>query len=142
VLHHDLDAALRDLGQADEGRVSLLPVRVDGPLGQRRGGDGHDRGAAQGQRDAVQALLPELVQLALAVRLVRVGLRLVPLRLVLCASAANSDAEVRGHVAGWCWNAEQLIRWSGTIAATAVGLKTNVVVVASANQHHLLGTGI
>ena len=89
MLHHDLDAALRDLRQADEGRVSLLPVRVDGPLGQQRGGDGHDRGAAQRQRDAVQTLLPELVQLALAVRLVRVGLRLVPLRLVLRASHAQ-----------------------------------------------------
>ena len=83
MLHHDLHAALRDLRQADERRVPLLPVRVDGPLRQQRYGDGHHRRAAQRQRDAVQAFLPELVQFALAIRLVRVRLRLMPLRFIL-----------------------------------------------------------
>ena len=85
VVVHDLHAALRDLRQADERRVPLPPVAVGQQRGQVAAGQRHHRGAAQRERHAVQALLPELVALALALALIPVAVRIVPPGVVLHA---------------------------------------------------------
>ena len=70
LLDKHLDAALRHLGNGDECGVALLPVGVGQQHGEEgpRGG-GHGVGA-QGQSDAVQALLAKVKQVALACRVV------------------------------------------------------------------------
>ena len=91
VLGHDLDAALGDLREADERGVARAPVAVGQQRGQVRAGQRHDRVATQRQRHAVQALLPELVALALALALVPVAVRAVPPRVVLCSTENFPD---------------------------------------------------
>lgn len=60
------EAAASHLRDGDERRVALLPVGVRHEHRQQRARSGRHRVGAQAERDAVQALLPKVKQLALA----------------------------------------------------------------------------
>ena len=90
VLHQHLHAALRNLRYADERGVALLPVGVSQEGGQQAGSQRGNGVPSQRQRKPVQALLPKLVQLALALALVFVRVRAVPVGLILQGAVTKS----------------------------------------------------
>ena len=83
VLVHALDASLRDLRERHERRVTLAPVPVaEQRRDRRRRARKHGVGAER-DGDAIEALLPDVVPLALARVAVLFLLRGVPLLLIL-----------------------------------------------------------
>ena len=96
VLDQHLHAALRNLRDADESRVPLLPVCVLQQRGQQTGGQRRHSVPSQRERDPVQALLPKLIQLPLALALILVRVRPVPVGLVLQSAMGSIDPS-----AGW-----------------------------------------
>mmetsp|Transcript_2920 Transcript_2920/g.11961 ORF Transcript_2920/g.11961 Transcript_2920/m.11961 type:complete len:798 (+) Transcript_2920:1014-3407(+) len=92
VLFHSLDASLRDLRHRHERRVTLTPVPV---LQERRDGRRRARQdgvSAERDGDAVEALLPDVVPLALADVAVLLLLRGVPLLFVLDVEQEGDEA--------------------------------------------------
>mmetsp|Transcript_172865 Transcript_172865/g.420484 ORF Transcript_172865/g.420484 Transcript_172865/m.420484 type:complete len:337 (+) Transcript_172865:1658-2668(+) len=83
VFEHALDAPFRDLRQRDERGVTLAPVLVLDQRRDRRRGARQHRVRPERDRDAVEALLPHVVPLALARVAVLLLLRGVPARVVL-----------------------------------------------------------
>mmetsp|Transcript_12792 Transcript_12792/g.38564 ORF Transcript_12792/g.38564 Transcript_12792/m.38564 type:complete len:249 (+) Transcript_12792:1510-2256(+) len=94
VPQHGLDTALRNLGEANEGGVALLPVGVGHQPRQTFCCQGHQCVAPQAQCQPVQTLLPKLIQFSLAVRLVSVAVGPMPVLLVLdVQQEGQHDAE-------------------------------------------------
>ena len=89
-LEHGLGAPLSDLSQADERCMPLPPVAALHEPRQEVDRQGKDGVASQGQGDSVQALLPNLKQVALALILCGFRVPTVPLGGVLQTRAQQS----------------------------------------------------
>mmetsp|Transcript_32926 Transcript_32926/g.72733 ORF Transcript_32926/g.72733 Transcript_32926/m.72733 type:complete len:218 (-) Transcript_32926:1052-1705(-) len=83
LLAHHLGAALSNLRQTNESGMPLLPVRVLQELGQQGACCGHDGVTSQSNGDAVQVLLPSLVQVPTARLLMLVAVSIVPQGVIL-----------------------------------------------------------